>query len=498
MAESKTPRYEVNEPLSGERKNLIWLIFAFAVLIVVSLIPLQGLTVAGQRALAIAAFAVVVWVSECISYSLSSYIICALITFLIGFSPNPDVPTQVLGLSKAFQLAFAGWIEEMVWFMMGGLIIAMAMNITGLDRRISIWIVSRFKTTKGVLIGTIIAMNILAFFMPPVVARTAAMVPIIVGIVSVFDQPRSSRFATYLGVTMATMGNTSAFGLLSGGSMNPLVASFVQKATGLSISWVQWFIWFYPYTIATSIALYFLITFMFKPEVNSVPGGLEAIRKMYKELGPWTSAQKRLLVLALVTIFFWASNGILFSLNLTAITLVAVSLFMMPGIGVIPWETVEKRLPWGTLLLFATGIALGMLLLKTKAAIWLANAIFTTIGLQHMGVLMATLVFAVIGVVLHFGFSSSTALCATYIPVAIAYIQENARMDLSLVGIPLIILIATGFTILVVNTPNTMIAFGSGTFSARDFFRAGLANAIISLLLIVLFSMTYWHWLGII
>lgn len=486
------------EPLPVEKKKIFWLMMAFAVLLAVLSMPLTGLTVAGHRALAVAAFAVVVWVSECISYSLSAFTICTLITFLIGYSPDPQIPTKILGLSGAFRMAFAGWLEEMVWFMMGGLIIALAMNVTGLDRRIAIWIVSRFRTTKGVLIGSIIAMNVLAFFMPPVVARTAAMVPIVIGIISVFNQPLTSRFAAYLGVGMATMGNTSAFGLLSGGGMNPLVASFVEKATGLSITWVQWFIWFYPFTIVMSVVLYFILNWRFKPEVDAVPGGQAAIQKMYDNLGPWTSAQKRLLVLALATIFFWATNGILFSLNLTAITLVAVTCFMMPGIGVLDWETVEKRLPWGTLLLFATGIALGMLLLQTKAAVWLANAIFGAIGLGSMGVLMATLVFAAIGVLLHFGFSSSTALCATYIPVAIAYIQANSRTDLSLVGIPLIILIATGLTILVVNTPNTMIAFGSGTFTTRDFFFVGLVNTIISLLMIVVFAATYWHWLGII
>jgi len=496
MTDFKVP--EVQHPLPGEKKKFFWFAFAIGVLLTVLALPLEGISVSAHRALAIAAFAVVVWVSECISYSLSAFAICSLITFLLGYAPDPDAPTKLLGLSGAFRLAFAGWVEEMVWFMMGGLIIALAMNVTGLDRRIAIYIVSRFKTTKGVLVGTIIAMNILAFFMPPVVARTAAMVPIVVGIIAVFGQPLNSQFAAYLGVGMATMGNTSAFGLLSGGGMNPLVASFVEKATGISISWVQWFYWFYPYTIVMSIVLYYILNWKFKPEVSEVPGGQSAIQKMYTELGAWTPAQKRLLILAAGTIFCWASNGLLFSSNLTAITLVAITLFMMPGIGVLDWATVEKRLPWGTLLLFATGIALGMILLKTKAAIWLANAIFGALGLHTMGVLMATLVFAIIGVVLHFGFSSSTALCATYIPVAIAYIQANNRVDLSLVGIPLIILIATGLTIMVVNTPNTMIAFGSKTFTSRQFFEVGLVNAVLSLAMIVVFAATYWHWVGII
>ncbi|MGL5513535.1 MAG: SLC13 family permease [Sporomusa sp.] len=485
------------QPLPVDKKKVIWLMIALLTLLTVLFIPLSGLTISGQRALAIAAFSIVVWVSECISYSLSAFAICTLITYLIGYAPDPTAPEKILGLSGAFKLAFAGWLEEMVWFMMGGLIIALSMNITGLDRRIALWIVSRFHTAKGALIGVIIATNVLAFFMPPVVARMAALVPIIVGIIVVFGQPLNSRFAASLGVCVAIMGNTSAFGLMSGGSMNPLVASFVEQATGVNISWLQWFIWFYPYTIVMSVVLYFILTWWFKPEIDSVPGGKPAIQKMYQDLGPWTSAQRRLLILTAVTVCFWATSGIVFKLNLTAITLVAVTCFMMPGIGVVDWETVEKRLPWGTLLLFATGIAQGMLLLKTEAAVWLASAIFDTIGLGTMGVLMATLVFVVIAVMLHFGFSSATALCATYIPVVIAYIQSNGRADLSLIGIPLIILIATGLTILVVNTPNTMIAFGSGTFYTRDFFVVGLINTAIAIIAILVFSVTYWRWLGL-
>ncbi|MDR2503925.1 MAG: anion permease [Deltaproteobacteria bacterium] len=488
---------EIIQPLSINKNKALWYLAALAALALVMLMPLSGLSVAGQRALAIAAFAVIVWVSECISFSLSALTIGALMCFLIGFAPDAATG-KVIGLSGAFRMAFSGWIEEMVWFQMGGLAIALAMNATGLDKRIALGIVACFKTSKGVLIGIILATNALAFFMPPVVARMAAMVPIILGILAVFGQKKDSQFAAYLGTTVATMGNTSAFGLLSGGSMNPLVASFVEKATGVTVSWFDWFIWFYPYTIATSITLYFIVNYLFTVEVREVPGGKEAIKRLYTELGPWTAAQKRLLLLATATILAWACNNVLFSLNLTCITLVSVVLLMTPGVGVISWETLQGRLPWGTMLLFATGIALGMMLLNTGAAVWFANAIFGGIGLAGFGALSAIFVFALIGILLHFGFSSSTALCATYIPVAIAYIQSSGRTDLSLVGIPLIILIATGLTILVVNTPNTMIAYNSGTFSSRQFLKVGVINALVSMALIQIFAATYWRWLGIV
>ena len=36
----------------------------------------------------------------------------------------------------------------------------------------------------------------------------------------------------------------------------------------------------------------------------------------------------------------------------------------MPKIGVITWKGVEKKIPWGTIIVFGVGISLGNVLLK--------------------------------------------------------------------------------------------------------------------------------------
>ena len=45
------------------------------------------------------------------------------------------------------------------------------------------------------------------------------------------------------------------------------------------------------------------------------------------------------------------------------------------------WKDSQKGFPWGTVLLFAIGIAMGSALLKTQAAPWLAKLIVTHLGL---------------------------------------------------------------------------------------------------------------------
>jgi sodium-dependent dicarboxylate transporter 2/3/5 len=55
--------------------------------------------------------------------------------------------------------------------------------------------------------------------------------------------------------------------------------------------------------------------------------------------------------------------------------------------------------------------------------------------------------------------------------------------------------VSFGF-ILPVNSPQGMVAYGTGTFSVRDYIRTGAVITVVAYLLVLLFSATYWRWLG--
>ena len=72
------------------KRNLkpLWITLAVAALIIITLLPNNGdLPVAGQRGLAIIACAVILWVTEAVSYPVSSAIIISLLTVLLGLAP---------------------------------------------------------------------------------------------------------------------------------------------------------------------------------------------------------------------------------------------------------------------------------------------------------------------------------------------------------------------------------------------------------------------------
>ena len=50
--------------------------------------------------------------------------------------------------------------------------------------------------------------------------------------------------------------------------------------------------------------------------------------------------------------------------------------------------------------------------------------------------------------------------------------------------------------ILPVNAPQNMIAYGTDTFDARGFIRTGLVITLAAAVLLVIFALTYWPWMG--
>ena len=170
---------------------------------------------------------------------------------------------------------------------------------------------------------------------------------------------------------------------------------------------------------------------------------------------------------------------------------------LLPRVGVMDWKASQKGFPWGTAMLFAVGISLGTALLQTKAAGWLANLIVLKLGLEHASAFAILMQLSLFLIVIHLGFASATALASAMIPIIISVLLAVKTPDLNIVGMTMILqfVVSFGF-ILPVNAPQNMIAYATGTFAARDFVRTGLVITLAAALLLVLFALTYWPWMG--
>jgi anion transporter len=491
--------YPINRPNHPGFAPIGGLLAAVAALILVMALPTpENLSIAGQRMLAVLAFAVIVWMTETLDYAVSAVVIAALMAFLLGTSPSPNNPAAWMGTAAGLGLAFSGFANTALALVASALFLAAAMTATGLDKRIALVILSRVGAqTRQVIIGSILVGFVMAFLVPSTTARVACLVPIMLGIIAAFGVSKKGAFASMLMITTTQTASIWNVGIKTAAAQNMVAVGFIEKTLNHTITWLEWFIAAAPFGIIMSIALYFVMTFMMPPEVKEVPGGREAIRQSLRELGAMKASEKKLLAISLTLLAFWATEGVLHRFDTSSTTIAAVALMFIPGIGIMTWKEAQPKIPWGTVVLFGIGISLGTALLQTGGAVWLANLVVAQFGLQNASALFILGVMSLFLTLIHLGFASATALAAAMIPIVIAVLQHVATPGLNIVGMTMLLqfVVSFGF-ILVVNAPQNMVAYGTETFEAKDFVRTGLVLTIIAFALVMILGATYWRWLG--
>lgn len=489
----------VLEPMT--RGKFLGLSLAVLAMAIVMLMPQPaGLPVAGQRMLGILVFAVVIWITEAVNYSISSALIMVLVAFGLGLGPDLANPKVAMGTSKALGMALSGFSNTAFALVGGAMFISAAMMLTGLDKRLALVILSKVGAkTNRILAGVILVGFILSFFVPSTTARVSCMVPIVMGIIVAFGVDIRSRFAAVLMIATAQADSIWNVGIKTAAAQNMIAVNFIEKQLGYSISWLEWFIAAAPFAIVMSVVLYFILLKMLPPEVKEIPGGHETIERELAKLGPMSPSEIKLMFISLALLFFWSTEKVLHKFDTSTTTLAAIAVMLMPGIGVMCWKQAQAKVAWGTIVLFGVGISLGQTLLTTKAADWLAQYIVSAFGLQTMPSVGILAVLGAFLIIIHLGFASATGLAAAMIPIIISVLQALNAPGMNIMGMTMILqyVVSFGF-ILPVNAPQNMVAYSTDTFEAKDFIRTGIPITVCAYAGIVLMSMTYWNWLGLV
>ncbi len=498
---SPLPARAAQQPGHALRKSTGLLGAIGALLLILWLPTSAGLPPAGQVMLGILAFAVIVWMTEALDYAVSSVVIGALMVFLLAYAPDIAKPGgRDMGTAAALNLALSGFSSSAVALVAAACFIAAAMTATGLDRRIALVVLSKVDArarTNHILIGAMVVGFLLSFIVPSTTARVACLMPIMMGFILAFRVDKRSRFAGLLVITAAQTASVWNVGIKTAAAQNMVAVGFLEKQFGTGITWTDWFIAGAPFSALLTVALYFIMTRMMKPEMEQIAGGQATIREQLEAIGPMTLRQWKLLAAVLVLLGFWSTEKILHDFDTSSTTIAAVALMLLPGIGVMDWKESQRGFPWGTVVLFAIGISIGTALLRTNAAGWLANLIVGRLGLQQASAFAILMLLSLFLIVIHLGFASATALASTMIPIVISVLTTVQTPGINVIGMTMLLqfVVSFGF-ILPVNAPQNMIAYGTDTFDARDFVRTGLVVTLAAVALLVVFALTYWPWMG--
>ena len=430
---------------------------------------------------------------------MSAVVVDALMVLMLAFVPDAArAGAAAMGSGAALALALSGFSNSAVALVAAACFIAAAMTVKGLDRRIALWVLSKVDArTNHIVIGAMVVGFVLSFIVPSTTARVACLVPKMMGFILAFKVERRSRFAGLLVITASQTASIWNIGIKTAAAQNMVAAGFIEKQFQTTIGWTEWFVAGAPFSALLTVALYFIMTRMMKPEMAEIAGGRATVRAQLVSAGRMSTSGWKLLGIVLGLLGFWATEKVLHDFDTASTTIAAIALMLLPRLGVMDWKTSQKGFPWGTVILFAVGISVGTALLRTEAARWLANLIVQNLGLRNASAFAILMLLSLFLIVIHLGFASATALASTMIPIVVSVLAAVQTPGLNMIGMTMLLqfVVSFGF-ILPVNAPQNMIAYGTDTFEARDFIRTGVVFTLVAAALLVIFSLTYWPWMG--
>ena len=420
--------------------------------------------------------------------------------------PMPAVALLPLVLHPLLQLstieeASKSYSNPVIFLFMGGFMIGLAIQKWDLHKRIALHIVKRTGTSGDrIILGFIIATGFLSMWLSNT-ATTMMMFPIALSVIVVMKEhekpgPGLLNFSLVLMLVIAYASNIGGMATIIGTPPNVAFIGFIEKKYGYTVQFLDWMMICTPLALILLAALYVVLTkWMFPNHIKSSSEANAFINKEIKALGKLSVAEKRVLIIFIITALLWITkdliNGLkLFRLDDNMIAIMgALALFATPSgtrkenkpVMVLDWHDTSK-MAWGILLLFGGGIAMAASLEKAGVMSQIGNWLA---GFSHSGGFTLVLLIVVISIFLS-ELMSNVAQVIVLAPV-LAALADALQLDPLLLGLPMT-LAASAAAMMPMGTPPNAIVFSSGLVRLKDMLKAGFVMNIISIIVITLFS----------
>lgn len=408
-------------------------------------------------------------------------------TEAVPFAVTALVPLAVLPplrAASASDLA-GGYGNSTLYLILGGFLLALAMERCNLHRRIAYAIVSRAGGhPQGLVLGMMCATGIVSMWAQNT-STTLMMLPVAMSVATIVapdaagDDRDAQNFARAIVLCVAYAATIGGLATPVGTATNALVIGFMQQNYGETISFARWLVFGIPTVVLLMpVAWLVLVKISFPFTLGSQATARERILEARRALGPMSPAEKRVTAVFVLTALAWIAGPLLRKVpgldefNDTTIALLAgVSLFVIPSRakegGALVHGSDLRRLPWEVLLLFGGGLALAEAIQGSGLSGYLGT-VLAQIGTWPLAVLIAALAALL---VFWTEFNSNVATAATFMPILAAIAATSDYPVLMLVA-PAAIAASCGF-MLPVGTPPNAIVFGTGRLTMQEMIRAG-------------------------
>jgi sodium-dependent dicarboxylate transporter 2/3/5 len=491
VAAGLTEAYSPAEETFNRRRRTAGLFAAPIVLLVLLAAPLP-LPAPAHRLAAILAMMVVLWISEAVPLAVTA-LFGPLLAVALGVAPMKS--------------AFAPFADPIIFLFIGSFMLAEAMFVHGLDRRIAFGVLSfRAVGTSPVRILSVYGGVAAALSMWMSNTATAAMMfPIALSIVAHLTRerpsdPRTRDFAMAMMLVTAFGVSIGGLGTPIGTPPNLIGIGMLSRIAHVDVSFVEWMALGVPLAV---LCFAFLVGWLYLTCLRGLKldaGGVDVIGGELRALGPISPGQRNVLVAFGVTITLWLLPGFVslagaggsafakayaVAVPESAAALAgAILLFLLPvnwraRTFTLSWDQ-AVRIDWGIILLFGGGLAMGELAFATGLAEAMGRGI--TEWLPFRTPLGLTMLFTGAAILMT-EVASNTACANMMVPIAIA-VSDAAGVSPLQPALGATLGASMAF-MMPISTPPNAIVYSSGHVPITQMIKHGMALDVAGFIFIV-------------
>ena len=464
-----------------------WFFIAMAVgIVLLNLETPGGLSREGLIVLTMSVVATILFVTEPVPLPTVALLIIAGQVLLLGLES-----TQV---AKSL-------MTDSVLFIMGSLMLAVAVVKQKLDKRIA-WLIVRITGTKTsrICFGISAVSGVLASF---VGEHTVAAMMLPVGITLITltsDDPAKVRnLAAVLLFSISYGCSVAGIGTPSGGARNAIMIGYWKEffydpanpeTYRYLIDYVTWMAYAYPMFLLQLPLVTLILLVTFRPEYRDLSRAVVKLRAEVEVQGPLKPSDWIAILIFALILAGWITISA--DIGMGTVAVLGAIGFLVAGL--VQWEDVNSGVNWGVVLLYGAAISLGVQMKNTGAAVWVAqNFLFFLeplgmeegIGLWGAVSLLTTAVTNTM---------SNGAAVAVLGPIVLKLATVAGESPIIL---GFITAVSSAFAYLtVVGTPACTIVYASGYLKTTDFLKVGWKMCIMSIIVMLAAAYLYWPIIG--
>lgn len=353
------------------------------------------------------------WILAPVDFAVTAFLPIALNSVV----PMSDMPAVI-----------SNYASETILLLLGASILTVSWEETGLDKRIA----AKFLSFVGVnlrqqLVFWFLLSALLSSILPNAVV-CATITPIAVSMLRFIGEGNISTSRKGSLILLAIVYAAGVGGLASplGGAMNLVTVDYLQQITGQEYMYSSWVYRFFPIMIVLILSnIAYLVLCCSKQD--ELGGSKQYFIDTYKKLPLMMTCEKASLSLFVCATFLSFIRPLyqnqIPGLKPAYIFIIAsiLSFFIKKdnGESLLKWKTVEKKVIWDLIYVFAGGLAVGTLINNSGAANALGKYV-SSLGLT--GGFLTVIIIIIITITLS-DLTSNTATAAVAIPVVISIIQ---------------------------------------------------------------------------